>query len=306
MAEKSSADSAIRFPRFRRAPECHEVPHIRPGATRHAGSKYTPLTRAGRGDLMALRSLRTVGMVRLSFTEGSEGRRMVVRLTANGWILGALLMSIIGVACDRGRYGLEEDIGHGASALSATEGLGASSWDQPQGDASVGDVRVSAVDGGADCEGVPACVSPTQSAFAQGDPIRISWKNTEAGATRLAIVLDRGSPFEFVASATIGVGTGTFVVNELPVGEYLVRLTDESYQVYGASKVFSVFDRLSASRSLYYSPRDYITVAWRDCDNEPGDWVAIAPEGSSDATVTMWVPTAGRDGAHAFGPLPAR
>ncbi|HMA92911.1 MAG TPA: hypothetical protein VKP30_09500, partial [Polyangiaceae bacterium] len=206
---------------------------------------------------------------------------MVVRLTANGWILGALLMSIIGVACDRGRYGLEEDIGHGASALSATEGLGASSWDQPQGDASVGDVRVSAVDGGADCEGVPACVSPTQSAFAQGDPIRISWKNTEAGATRLAIVLDRGSPFEFVASATIGVGTGTFVVNELPVGEYLVRLTDESYQVYGASKVFSVFDRLSASRSLYYSPRDYITVAWRDCDNEPGDWVAIAPEGSS-------------------------
>lgn len=62
---------------------------------------------------------------------------------------------------------------------------------------------------------------------------------------------------------------------------------------------------LSATRDAYLTPRDFVAVAWKDFGNQPDDWVAIAPEGSSDAAVTMRVSTGGRDGAYAFGPLPA-
>jgi len=140
-----------------------------------------------------------------------------------------------------------------------------------------------------------------------GTPVVVNWGNLGASSGRVVIALVGSAPSSAgVASTNADLSTpGTYTFTDIPVGDYEVRFLDGSSNPIGtASTTISVYSKFAAAQPSLV-PYDFIVATWRDVTPNAQDWVAIAPDSSSDATVTDWAYTGGVDGSHAFGPLAA-
>jgi len=148
----------------------------------------------------------------------------------------------------------------------------------------------------------PGVVSNDKTGYGIGDPIVVTWRTTLAPVGQLVVAPAGSDPTTIVASTSINAASGSYTFTGLPIGDYEVRVLDDSSQVVATTGGFSVYVRFSAAKTSY-TPNNFIVASWRDCPNNPQDRIVIAPEKSADTTTVAQIYPSGVDGAHAFGPL---
>ncbi len=131
----------------------------------------------------------------------------------------------------------------------------------------------------------------------------VAWDGASPFFGRI-VIAPVGSPAEVVTDFfdVDGIKAGSHTFAGPPIGDYDIRLFNVLSQYASQRGPFRVYPRITAT-TTYLIP-EFLEVSWVDSPSQMGDWIAIAPDGSSDDTVTMRVTTDGRDGIHAFGPLP--
>jgi predicted small secreted protein len=150
-------------------------------------------------------------------------------------------------------------------------------------------------------------VSASKSAYTTAEPIVVNWENLPTNQFDWIAIAPAGSPSTSVTTwvYTNGVSTGQHAFGALGAGTYVVRaFENNSYTLLDESDQFtvgSVGGSTVSSDSATYAPGADITVTWSGLPGNQNDWIAIAPDGSGDTSVTVWVYTAGQAaGSHTF------
>ncbi len=150
-------------------------------------------------------------------------------------------------------------------------------------------------------------VSTDKTSYGPGDPIMVSWTGLPGNSTDYMTIAPQGSSVETITtwSYTGGVPSGshTFVDGVAP-GTYVARaFPNGSYALAGESIPFTVSSTSAVvtTDNTSYGPGNPITVTWSGLPGDSTDYITLAPQGSSDTTITTWVYTGGlSSGSHTF------
>ena len=153
------------------------------------------------------------------------------------------------------------------------------------------------------------------SSYTTVDTITVTWNGLPANATDWVGLAPAGSPATTVATWVYTGGTigrsATFSAANLAPGSYVARaFVSDSYTILAESAPFTVAGATPAGISTNastYARGQAIVVSWAGLSTSATNWIAYAPSGSPDTTVTRWVYTGGAaTGSFAFeGPLAA-
>ncbi|MFN0247153.1 MAG: hypothetical protein ACKV2T_09595 [Kofleriaceae bacterium] len=142
-------------------------------------------------------------------------------------------------------------------------------------------------------------ITTDASTYALNVPIVVSWNNLPGNATDWVAIAPEGSSYDtIIAWVYAPSASGSHQFAGLGgAGNYVARaFLDNSYSLLGESAPFSVGAGGTAtvgSDASSYTVGQDIVVSWSSFPGNALDWVAIAPEGSSDSTVTRWAYTGG-------------
>ncbi len=141
-------------------------------------------------------------------------------------------------------------------------------------------------------------LSTDRSAYGTSDHVVVSWANLPGNQRDWIALAPAGSAASTVTTwfYTNGATSGTHSFAALTAGTYVARaFVDDSYGLISETPSFTVGSSgvtVTTSASSYAVGAD-ITVSWTNLPGNQHDWIAIAPGGSSDTTVTRWVYTGG-------------
>jgi acid phosphatase type 7 len=146
-------------------------------------------------------------------------------------------------------------------------------------------------------------------------PISVSWVHLPGGPDDWVGLAPAGAKFDVVTTwlYTGGARDGSqlFASGLTTPGTYVARTyAPNTYYISGESAAFTVTASAAATLTTdktSYALGEPVTVSWTGLSTNANDWIAIAPDGSSDTTVTRWIYTAGAaSGSFAFeGPATA-
>jgi hypothetical protein len=141
------------------------------------------------------------------------------------------------------------------------------------------------------------------------DVIGASWARMPGNATDWVGIAPAGSPATTVntwvyTGGTISGTTGFDAANLTP-GSYVVRaFVSDSYTILAESAPFAVVAATPGgitTDATTYAAGQAIVVTWSGLSTNPTNWIAYAPAGSPDTTVTRWTYTGGQAaGSFAF------
>lgn len=147
-----------------------------------------------------------------------------------------------------------------------------------------------------------AVVTTNFATYVTGQPITVTWGGLPGNAHDWVGYTPAGAPDNAVLhwAYTGGLSDGTVTLTgTTTAGDYVARaFVDDTYTVVGESVSFAVVDNVTVVADMTtFAPGQAIGVSWTDL---PGitDWVAVAPAGSTDTTVTQWVYTGGAHSGH--------
>jgi hypothetical protein len=162
---------------------------------------------------------------------------------------------------------------------------------------------------------IGAAVTTDANTYLTNSAIGVSWQNLPGNATDWIALAPSGSPtttvINWVYTGGSVNGMTSFTAGLATPGSYVARaFLNNSYTLLGESAVFTVTAPAGitvTTNSSMYTLGQYVTVTWAGLPGNANDWVALAPNGSSDTTVTRWIYTGGQvNGSFAFeGPLSA-
>ncbi|MFN0247154.1 MAG: hypothetical protein ACKV2T_09600 [Kofleriaceae bacterium] len=160
---------------------------------------------------------------------------------------------------------------------------------------------------------IGAAVVTNSNTYTTNSPIGVSWQNLPGNAQDWIALAPSGSTpstvINWVYTGGATNGSTSFAFGLSTPGNYVARaFLDNSYTMLGESAVFTVTAPAPSTIStdkMMYALGEYISVMWNGLPGNANDWIAIAPAGSPDTTVTRWVYTGGAmTGSFAFeGPL---
>lgn len=144
-------------------------------------------------------------------------------------------------------------------------------------------------------------VTTNSASYTPGQSITVSWTGLPANANDWIALAPAGSSapsvIRWVYTGGTVSGSATFATGLTSAGTYVARaFANDSYVLLGESSPFSVTASAAVvtSTSATYAPNQDVTVTWTGLPTNAQDWVAIAPAGSNDTTVTRWVYTGGQ------------
>lgn len=142
-------------------------------------------------------------------------------------------------------------------------------------------------------------VTSTQSAYTTAEPVVIDWANMPTNSFDWIAIAPEGSPLTTVTTwiYTGGQASGQHAFDPLAAGTYVARaFLDNTYTLLDETAAFTVgaIGGASVTTNASYAVGEDITVTWSGLPGNAQDWIAIAPEGSADTTVVVWVYTAGQ------------
>lgn len=145
------------------------------------------------------------------------------------------------------------------------------------------------------------------TAYTAIDPITVTWGGLPGNATDWIGLAPSGSDAMTVATwAYVGTGADgrgnpngstAFSAASLPAGTYVARaFVDDSYMIIAESPPFTVSAATPAKIATdlsTYAVAQTIVVSWSGLSGNVKNWVAYAPAGAPDTTVTRWTYTDG-------------
>lgn len=143
-----------------------------------------------------------------------------------------------------------------------------------------------------------ATVAAGSDTYAVSSPIDITWTGLPGGATDWIALAPAGSDNQNVIRYvyTAGAVAGNTTFTGLASGDYVVRAFANDTYTLLAQDTFSVGAGAAATVTLgraTYGVGEQIDVTWSGLTTNVTDWIAIAPQGSGDTTVTRWAYTGG-------------
>jgi hypothetical protein len=148
--------------------------------------------------------------------------------------------------------------------------------------------------------GIGVEVTTNKASYTTTEPVTVNWQNFPTNASDWVAIAPAGSPLTTVTTwvYTNGVAMGSTVFGALPAGSYVARgFLDDSYVLLDESPAFTVTGvgtvTVTTDAAMYASGQD-ITVSWSGLPGNANDWIALAPQGSADTSVTLWVYTGGQ------------
>jgi hypothetical protein len=124
--------------------------------------------------------------------------------------------------------------------------------------------------------------------------VRVTFSGLSGSTVDWIALAPPGSPNTTVVKmAYTGGGTGGTIALESPgPGTFVARaFTNGTYTLAAETASFDVSNPVATTitDSGTYTTGQDITVSWTGLQGVPGDWVAIAPQGSPMTTITRWV-----------------
>jgi hypothetical protein len=143
-------------------------------------------------------------------------------------------------------------------------------------------------------------VSTDKSSYTTSEPVIVSWEFLPGNQFDWIAIAPAGSPTTTVTTwvYTNGAATGMNTFGVLGAGAYVVRaFENNSYTLLDETDAFTVTGggaaTVGADAAMYAVGQD-IVVTWSGLPGNANDWIAIAPDGSADTSVLLWVYTAGQ------------
>lgn len=139
---------------------------------------------------------------------------------------------------------------------------------------------------------VGAVLATNASTYEIGQPITVTWSGLTANATNWIAYAPVGSPDTTVTGwvYTGGQTFGSYTFPGATAGSYVARsFISDTYNKSGESAPFSVVSGATVSTDAStYAAGQSIVVSWTGLSTSAINWVAYAPAGSPDTTVTRW------------------
>ena len=156
--------------------------------------------------------------------------------------------------------------------------------------------------------GAGVMITTDMSSYITNQSVTVTWTGMPTNAQDwIALAPQGGDPsnvIRWVYTGGLSSGSTTFTGGLSSTGSYVARgFLNDTYTLLGESPVFTVggSTAMVTSDASTYSLGSDIQVSWTGMPTNAQDWVAIAPQGSSDTTVTVWVYTGGvAAGNHTF------
>jgi len=161
---------------------------------------------------------------------------------------------------------------------------------------------------------IGSLVTTDAATYAPSAPITVHWTHMPGNRRLVALVPAGSAPSVLTSFAFTDQsqdGSQVFAAGVAAPGTYVARtFAPDTYFISGESAPFTVTAGVAATVTTdqaSYALGQAITVGWTGLSSNPKDWIAIAPDGSADTTVTRWVYTGGAaSGSFAFeGPAAA-
>jgi hypothetical protein len=165
-------------------------------------------------------------------------------------------------------------------------------------------------------ESAPFTVSPgpvvtvttDMSTYSTYQDIVVTWSNLLSNPNDWISLAPSGSSDQtvtrYIYTGGASSGTHTFSSGLSQAGTYVARAyQNNTYTKLGESATFDVVaPTVTVSTDMAsYTAGQAITVSWSNLPGNANDWIAIAPMGSPNSTVTRWVYTGGvSTGMHTF------
>jgi PA domain len=139
---------------------------------------------------------------------------------------------------------------------------------------------------------VGAVLSTSAATYEIGQPIAVSWSGLTTNATNWIAYAPAGSPDTTVIRwvYTGGQAFGSHTFDGTVAGTYVVRsFISGTYNKSGESAPFTVASGAAVTTNAStYNVGQSIVVSWTGLSTSAINWVAYAPAGSPDTTVTRW------------------
>lgn len=144
-----------------------------------------------------------------------------------------------------------------------------------------------------------ASITTSQSTYAIGQSIDVTWAGTPLGAMDWVAIAPAGSSTDTLVKYIYTNGVdGSHTFTGLTVGgSYVARVfANDTYNLLAESSTFTVGSGVAAvvsTNATAYGVGADVVVTWSGLSTSPVDWIALAPQGSSLQTTTRWVYTGG-------------
>jgi hypothetical protein len=140
----------------------------------------------------------------------------------------------------------------------------------------------------------------TAAAYAVGEPVTVTWAHTTPFAGDWVSLAPAGSPATSITywAYTGGATSGSRGFSGLSAGAYVARFyINDEYKLLIESAPFSVGgaplpDPETGTITVEhgtYGVGENITVTWSGLPGNFKDWIALAPQGSDNTTITRWL-----------------
>ena len=161
-----------------------------------------------------------------------------------------------------------------------------------------------------DPSGTQAVLTPDSQVYTMTQPITITWSGLPGNLKDWIAIAPAGgsttnqAEWRYTGGGTSGVTVFTdgLQMTGYPAGSYVARAyLNDTFTLVGESAAFTIGSGITTNKGTY-TVQEAITVTWSGLPTNPQDWVALAPAGSANSTVTQWVYTGGVSGGmHTFG-----
>jgi hypothetical protein len=163
---------------------------------------------------------------------------------------------------------------------------------------------------------VGSVVTTDAATYTPSAPVTVSWTHLPGGPDDWVALAPAGAKADVVTvwlfTGGAQSGSQTFPGGLAAPGDYVARtFAPNTYYISGESPAFTVTTGTAGATlttdQTSYTLGQTVTVTWSGLTANPHDWIAIAPDQSSDTTVTRWIYTNGAaSGSFAFeGPAGA-
>ncbi len=152
-------------------------------------------------------------------------------------------------------------------------------------------------------------VTTSASTYPANTPITVSWTHLPGNPADWVALSPAGSKYDVVTRwlYTGGqvAGSQVFSTGLVGAGTYVARAyAPNAYYISGESPPFTVTPNAAGTVTTdasTYTTVQTVTVSWSGLPGNQHDWIALAPDGSSDQTFVRWVYTNGAAaGSYAF------
>ena len=146
---------------------------------------------------------------------------------------------------------------------------------------------------------IGSLVNTSAATYTPNQAITVNWTHMPGTAGDWVAIAPQGSPSNTITTFSLTDqsinGNHVFASGVANPGTYVARtLAPNTYYVSGESAPFTVTAGSSptvTTDQASYNLGDLIVVTWSGLTTNDHDWIAIAPAGSPDTTVTRWVYT---------------